>query len=184
MGCPLVGLIPRKCWKRVSGGEEARIWRLLCSGGVAVACHLPWVGVADGDFPRGVPGSRRIVPRRIVPPLFSFLIVLFVVGAPTLPSLSFSSCVSRRTRAVVRSGCLPQNHLLPGYGPRISYPGAVTNAATTCVQIAKLCVGYSRRSTESDLFIGITEDGRLRRIGVGHHWHGGHACPPSHRRGE
>ena len=47
-------------------------------------------------------------------PLFSFLIVLFVVGAPTLPSLSFSSCVSRRTRAVVRSGCLPQNHLLLG----------------------------------------------------------------------
>ena len=79
-----------------------------------MACHLPWVGVADGDFPRGVPGSRRIVPRRIVPPLFSFLIVLFVVGAPTLPSLSFSSCVSRRTRAVVRSGCLPQNHLLLG----------------------------------------------------------------------
>ena len=25
-----------------------------------MACHLPWVGVADGDFPRGV--SRRIVP--------------------------------------------------------------------------------------------------------------------------
>ena len=71
-----------------------------------MACHLPWVGVADGDFPRGVPGSRRIVP-----PLFSFLIVLFVVGAPTLPRLSFSSCVSRRTRAVVRSGCLPQNQL-------------------------------------------------------------------------
>ena len=47
-------------------------------------------------------------------PLFSFLIVLFVVGAPSLPSLGFSSCVSRRTRAVVRSGCLPQNHLLPG----------------------------------------------------------------------
>ena len=68
------------------------------------------------------------------------------------------------------------------HGLWISYPGAVTNAATTCVQIAKLCVGYSRRSTESDPFIGITEDGRLRRIGVGHHWHGGRACPPSHRR--
>ena len=30
------------------------------SGGVAVACRLPWVGVADGDFPRGAP--RRIPP--------------------------------------------------------------------------------------------------------------------------
>ena len=38
-----------------------------------MACHLPWVGVADGDFPRGVPGSRRIVPRRIVPPFSLFL---------------------------------------------------------------------------------------------------------------
>ena len=53
-------------------------------------------------------------PEDCAPPFFSFLIVLFVVGAPTLPSLSFSSCVSRRTRAVVRSGCLPQNHLLLG----------------------------------------------------------------------
>ena len=72
-----------------------------------MACHLPWVGVADGGFSSGV-------SRRIVPPFFSFLIVLFVVGAPSLPSLGFSSCVSRRTRAVVRSGCLPQNHLLLG----------------------------------------------------------------------
>ena len=43
------------------------------SGGVAVACRLPWVGVADGDFPRG--GAPRRIPPR------GFCIVLIVVGA-------------------------------------------------------------------------------------------------------
>ena len=50
------------------------------SGGVAVACRLPWVGVADGDFPRGFPGG-------FCPLFFSFFIVLIVVGAWSLPSL-------------------------------------------------------------------------------------------------
>ena len=31
-----------------------------------MACHLPWVGVADGDFPRGFPGGFC--------PLFLFLL--------------------------------------------------------------------------------------------------------------
>ena len=36
-----------------------------------MACHLPWVGVADGDFPRGVPGS--CAPEDCAPPfLFSY----------------------------------------------------------------------------------------------------------------
>ena len=46
-----------------------------------MACHLPWVGVADGDFPRGFPGG-------FCPPFsFFFFIVLIVVGAWSLPSL-------------------------------------------------------------------------------------------------
>ena len=45
-----------------------------------MACHLPWVGVADGGSPRGS-------PRGILPPPFSLsFIVLFVVGALPLPS--------------------------------------------------------------------------------------------------
>ena len=85
-----------------------------------MACHLPWVGVADGDFPRGFPVPGGLCPGGLCPPFLFFLIVLFVVGAPTLPSLSFSSCVSRRTRAVFRSGCLPQNHLLLQAGDGLS----------------------------------------------------------------
>ena len=45
-----------------------------------MACHLPWVGVADGDFPRGFPGG-------FCPPPFLLFIVFIVVGAWSLPSL-------------------------------------------------------------------------------------------------
>ena len=45
-----------------------------------MACHLPWVGVADGDFPRGFPGGFC--------PLFLFLFYdLFCGGSVALPSL-------------------------------------------------------------------------------------------------
>ena len=44
-----------------------------------MACHLPWVGVADGGSPRGSPGG-------ILPPFSLSFIVLFVVGALPLPS--------------------------------------------------------------------------------------------------
>ena len=86
--------------------------------GVSFAVEAsPWPVTSPGwEWQTGIflGGSRfpEVCAPEDCAPLFSFLIVLFVVGAPTLPSLSFSSCVSRRTRAVVRSGCLPQNHLL------------------------------------------------------------------------
>ena len=42
-----------------------------------MACHLPWVGVADGGSPRGSPGG-------ILPPFFSFFYRL-VRGGRLLP---------------------------------------------------------------------------------------------------
>ena len=49
------------------------IWRLRCSGGVAEGCHLPWVGVADEDFPGHAPGGIPL-------PVSSFFVLLIVVG--------------------------------------------------------------------------------------------------------
>ena len=38
-----------------------------------MACHLPWVGVADGDFPRGFPVPGGLCPGGLCPPfLFSY----------------------------------------------------------------------------------------------------------------
>ena len=46
-----------------------------------MACHLPWVGVADGGFPRGV-------PRRILPPFSLFFSYRLVCGGSVDPLLS------------------------------------------------------------------------------------------------
>ena len=43
-----------------------------------MACHLPWVGVADGGSPRGSPGG-------ILPPLFSFFYRLVRGGSFAAP---------------------------------------------------------------------------------------------------
>ena len=49
-----------------------------------MACHLPWVGVADGDFPRGFPGGFS---RGILPPFSLPFYDLFCGGSVALPSL-------------------------------------------------------------------------------------------------
>ena len=44
-----------------------------------MACHLPWVGVADEDFPGHAPDGA--------PPCLLFLSLVCLVGAVRLPSL-------------------------------------------------------------------------------------------------
>ena len=95
-----------------------------------MACHLPWVGVADGDFPRGFPGG-------FCPPFFFFFIVLIVVGAWSLPSLFLVR--------VFRGESAPW----PGrdVSLRITFFQVWPQINSSTTPVAKLCLGYSRRST-------------------------------------
>ena len=66
------------------------VWRLRCSGGVAEGCHLPWVGVADEDFPGHAPDG--------VPPLFALSWSCLFGGDSAAPQLGSSSRDSGGTR--------------------------------------------------------------------------------------
>ena len=105
-----------------------------------MACHLPWVGVADGDFPRGFPGGFY--------PLFLFFLstCLWWERGP-LPSLVLVRVIREEPAPLSGRDVYLRFTLFQVHVPWISHPGAVTKAVTTCVKVAKFCLGYSRRSS-------------------------------------
>ena len=119
--------------KRGFGGSfavEASPWPVTSPGWEWQTGIFP--GGSPGDFAPFFSSFYRLVCGGSVDPLLSLVLVRVIREEPA--PLSGRDVYLRFT--------LFQVHV-----PWISHPGAVTKAVTTCVKVAKLCLGYSRRST-------------------------------------